>query len=608
MKKITISIIVVSLLFIIGGCCGTKSMSKKAELMKQNVTVNTNPLEMHAGKVKVDVHVNFPEKFFCKKGYVVVTPTLVSKKDETIKHEFASETLQGEKINDNNPVVIYKTGDIKYGPNEKDIRTDTTFTFVMDYDPDYRMSDLNFDIKIKKGTDGELKELSSDVIAEGIITTPELVDKGLIVDNGKQGNTGSGLARTIEASVVLPAETTVKEDITLFYEVKKTNFTAKEKKREDIETFVEEVKTSKEDKDKEFVSFSILSYASPEGEIDMNEDLVEGRGKNTQNFLSKELKDAEVDGADEDNFYTRETTPAEDWEGFKTKVQASNIEDKELILRVLEMQKDLVKREEEIKKIGSVYDEIDDKIFPELRRSEVYATFKTKQKPASELVILGKSNPDELTQTELFFAAQSAEGTDKETIYKTYITKYPKDWRAMNNLGVYYIKANQLNDAETYLQKAENIESNNATIINNFGVLQWAKENLSSAQTYFKKAKAIEDTDEISYNIGVLQIKEAKYQEAVTSFGQMASFNKALAQLLSGNTADAKTTLNNVKSEDANYYYLKAVISARESNNEGIFTNLQKAVQADASLKAYAMNDMEFAKVFDDETFKSIVK
>jgi len=564
MKKITISIIVVSLLFIIGGCCGTKKMSKKADLIKQNVTVVTNPLEMHADKVKIEVHVNFPEKFFCKKGYVIVTPTLVSKNDETIKNVFPSETLQGEKITDNNPVVIFKTGDVKYGPNISDIRPDTTYTFVMDYDPAYRMSELNFDIKIKKGTDGELNELLSDVIATGIITTPELVDKGLIVDNGKQGNSGSGLARTIEASVVLPAETTVKENITLFYEVKKASFTSKEKKRGDIETFVEEVKTAKEDKDKEFVSFSILSYASPEGTQDVNESLVEGRGKNTQNFLSKELKDVKVDGADKDEFYTRETTPAEDWEGYN--------------------------------------------IFPKLRRSDVYATFKTKQKPVAELVILGKSNPNELTQTELFFAAQSADGTDKESIYKTYIAKYPKDWRAMNNLGVYYIKANQLNEAETFLQKAENIESNNASIINNFGVLYWAKGNFSAAQTSFKKAKAIEDTDEISYNIGVLQIKEAKYQEAVTSFGAMASFNKALAQLLVGNTSDAKSTLNNVKSEDANYYYLKAVISAKESNNEGIFTNLQKAVQADASLKAYAMNDMEFAKVFDDETFKSIVK
>ncbi len=261
-----------------------------------------------------------------------------------------------------------------------------------------------------------------------------------------------------------------------------------------------------------------------------------------------------------------------------------------------------------MKKIGSIYDDVEDDIFPKLRRSEIYATFKTKQKTASELVILGKSNPNDLSQVELFYAAQSADGTDKEAIYKTYIAKYPKDWRAMNNLAVYYIKANQLNDAETFLQKAENIDDKNASITNNFGVLYWAKENLGKAETFFKKAKAIEDTDEISYNVGVLQLKDARYQEAVTSFGANASFNKALAQLLSGNTSGAKSTLNSVESEEGHYYYLKAVVAARESNGDDLFQNLQKAVQADASLKAYAINDVEFRAFFDDETFKSIVK
>ncbi len=156
--------------------------------------------------------------------------------------------------------------------------------------------------------------------------------------------------------------------------------------------------------------------------------------------------------------------------------------------------------------------------------------------------------------------------------------------------------------------KAENIDDKNASITNNFGVLYWAKENLGKAETFFKKAKAIEDTDEISYNVGVLQLKDARYQEAVTSFGANASFNKALAQLLSGNTSGAKSTLNSVESEEGHYYYLKAVVAARESNGDDLFQNLQKAVQADASLKAYAINDVEFRAFFDDETFKSIVK
>ncbi len=604
MKKITFSIVAVALIFILSGCYGFKKMIDNSDTITRSVS--PDPLEMHAGKVPISVTVKFPEKYFHKLAYVIVTPTLKSD-DGKVTHEFPSETLIGENILESNPKVLFKTGQIKYGPNESDVRSDTTYQFMMDYDPAYRMSDLELVIGAKKGLSGELADVVSVKIADGIITTPELVDGGLIVDNGKQGNTGNGVARTMEVSKSLDPVSNNNEEITIFYPLQKSNLTSKEKRREDISNFVEEVKKAKDDKEQELVSFTIASYASPEGPEELNSDLVTKRGETTQNFMSKTLKKAEVEGSDDDKFFTRKTTPTEDWEGFKAKVEASNITDKALILKVLSMNSDPVKRETEIKNMSKVYDELRDDILPQLRRSEIYATFKTEAKTEAELIILGKSNPGELSQNELFYAAQSAEGADKETIYKSYIAKYPQDWQALNNLAVYYIRTDQLNEAETYLQKAENIEANQNTILNNFGVVYWAKGDLTKAKEFFDKAYGVNATDEIGYNLGVLQIKNAEYDEAVKSFGGTASFNKALAQVLTGNSSGAEKTLKSISSEEGYYYYLLAVIAAQQTDENKLYSNLEKAIKADASFKEYARNDMEFKDYLEKETFKGIV-
>lgn len=609
MKKITFSIIAVSLMFLLGGC-GLGKMVKNAELIERNV--NPDPLEMHGGKVDANVTVKFPEKYFHKKAYLVVTPMLISD-DKSNEYSFPAQTLQGEKIKDNNPAVLYKSGEIKTGSK---VRSDTTYTFSMPYDPAYRMSDLELSINAKKGIDGESLSLVSVKIADGIITTPELVEKGLLVDNGEQGNTGTGTARTMETAKTLPSESRERVDLQIFYDLKKTNLRRDQKNKEEVDVFVNAVKNAKEDKDKKFEKFSIASYASPEGEDEMNQDLANGRGKTSLKFMKDELEDAEVEGSQDDDFYTRQTTPAEDWAGFKEKLEESNMEDKELVLRVLSMYSDNDKRDEEIRKMTKIFDELRQTILPELRRSDIYAEFVIPQKSTSELVILGKSNPEDLSQVELFVAAQSAEGADQEAIYKTYIAQYPQDWTAPNNLATYYIKQDKLADAETYLQKAENIDNNQASIYNNYGVLYWAKGDFAKAKEYFQKAQAIEKTPEVGYNLGVLLIRQGVdsegnkvYDKAVASFaGGDATFNKALAELLNGSTSAAKSTLNAMECEHAYYYYLKAVVAARETNNAEIFENLQKAVKADASLKTYAAQDMEFRNVFDEPEFKSIVQ
>jgi Tfp pilus assembly protein PilF len=591
MKKLAIQLLAVVLIFSLGGC-GLNKMVDNAKNVKYQV--NPNPLELQAGKVPLEINVTFPAKYFNKKAYLVITPFLVSK-DGKDKIQFGSQTLQGEKVQDNNPVIPYKAGG------------SYTYRDTVAYNAVYRMSDLELHINASKGGNGKTYNFAAVKIANGIITTPELVEKGLIVDNGRLGNTMVGLMRAITPTVALPPSTTEKKSLVLYYPLQKDRLTSKEQRKPDVDSFLTTIKQLKKDTtDVKFQNVTIASYASPDGPIKLNHDLVQGRGQNSTSFITSKLKKEKV--ADAKDFLKRETTPDEDWAGFKKAVQESNLADKDVILRVLSMYSDPNVREKEIKNMAAVYDKLKKEILPKLRRSEIIATYETRQKTPAELVSLGKSNPSSLSQVELFYGATAAEGTDKEIIYKNYISRYPQDWKGFNNLAVYYLKDNKLDSAETYLQKAEAAQQNVATVLNNYGVLEWAKGDRAKAAEYFNKAASLESNDDINYNLGVIAITEAKYDKAVQDFGSTSSFNKSLAQLLAGNTTDAINTLANVKSECAYYYYLKAVEAARNNSANDVFTNLKQAISKKADLKSYAANDLEFRNFFEDETFKSIVQ
>lgn len=592
MKKLTIQLLAVVLFFAISGC-GLNKMVDDASLI--DYTVTPDPLELKGGKVPVSIDVVFPAKYFNKKAYVTFTPSLVSS-DGSSSIDMHAQTLQGEKVNDNNPVIPYDNGG------------SYSYIDTIDYSDLYRMSDLQLKISANKGGNGSSYNFAAVTIAHGVITTPELVDEGLKIDNGTAGNSGNGIMNTITPSVTLPQTSTQKEVLTLYYPLQKSRLTTAEKRKADVDSFLNTVIAMSDDPDVNMGDITVASYASPDGPQDLNADLRDDRGANSSDFLVDKFDDADFDQANQADFLTRETTPEEDWDGFKAAVQASNIADKDLILRVLQMYNDPDVRETEIKKLAAVYDELRNEILPQLRRSEVVATYQTRQKTAVELINTAKTNPSTLSKLELFYASNNATGTDQETILKSYTSTYNDDWQGFNNLGVYYIKDNKLDDAEVQLQKAETIDNNNAVVLNNLGVLYWAKGDENKAGEYFKRAANIDPNDDINYNLGVICIKKGNYETAVEKFGGTPSYNKSLAQLLAGNTADAISTLSSVQSEEAFYYYLKAVEAARNANDNDLFTNLQKAIGKNSALKAYAQNDMEFRNYFEDDTFKSIVQ
>ncbi len=589
MRKTVILLSVLALVAVsISGCSELKKMIKNANQVQYKTT--PNPLEMHADSVPVDVTVTFPPKYFGKKVKLVISPFL--KADDGSKEiRFKEQTVQGEKFQDNNKNISYEDGG-SYSFKDK-----------ISYEDALRMSDLElrFQISTEKGQSASLVTVK---IADGIITTPELVEKGMVVDNGSK--TGKLVTPTIPKPATSPSETSVE----IYFPMQNAGVKDSEMNKKEIKDFMTAVSTVAADPSKTVKGIKIASYASPDGPEDINAELVSDRGKNTISALDKKIKKDKIAALDGKAITSTETTPTEDWDGFKKLVEASTMSDKDLILRVLSMHSDPIKREQEIKKLAAVYKELAKDILPLLRRSRIKFEFQDKARTESELISMGKSAPKDLSQDELFFACTKAPANEQVTLYKNYTSSYPNDWKGWNNLGAAYAKAGNMSEAKKSFEKVLSLNSTNPPAYNNLGVLKLAEGDYDGAWEMLTKAEENGCKDAaLGYNMGIILIKRGEYSDAVIKFGSENTFNKALAETLAGENTAAINTLNAMSSSnEAVYYYLKAVTAAKEGNEEDVYENLKVATSKDASLKEYATRDMEFRKFFDKSDFKSIVE
>lgn len=592
MKK---TIFILTALFItaaiFSSCNELKKMVKNAgEVDYRTVPA---PLEMHANKVAINVSVTFPEKYFGKKVKLVITPSL-SQDEGDGEQNFPTQTIQGEKFQDSYTVIPYKEGG--------------TYRFkdTIDYDPAFRMSDLNLKFQLS-----DQKRRSADIVpvklTDGIITTPELVEAGIAVDNDyEDGNT---FGQPVIVPVEKPKVSYNTQMAKIYFDLQKSNVKRGELTKEEMEELVKYIKETAEDPDQELSKLSIASYASPDGPEDLNEGLVKDRGSNSKSAFEKQLKKEKIEGINFDELIMTETTPSEDWEGFKELVEASDMEDKELILKVLSMYPDGETREREIKNMAAVYDELRKDILPLLRRSIIKLQYQGREKETSEIVGFGTSNPDTLSQEELLFAAFKTEDTDtQEEIYKSYTEKYPEDWKAWNNLAAAQAENGKLDEAKANFEKVLELNNNNPAALNNLGAIAMAEKDWDTAWDYFEKAENNGcKSDALGYNMGTILIIRGDYDAAVNKFSG-SSFNKALAQTLNGDNESAVLTLNGMNNSDAMFYYLKAVTAAKAENEGDVYENLRIAVSKKADLKEYAANDLEFRNYFDTQEFKEIVE
>ena len=534
------------------------SCGKMGELSADYFTTTPEVLEAIGGKVPVTINGKFPEKYLKKNATVEVTPVLRWNGGEA---KGQPATFQGEKVEGNGQTISYKAGG------------NYTMKASFDYVPEMAKSELYLDFKITKGS--KTYTIPSVKIADGVIATSELPTA--LSANASYAN--DAYQRIIKQA----------QEANIMFLIQQANLRNNQLNSAEMKEFHNKVaEVNADTKNFKLNNIEVSAYASPDGGVKLNTGLAENREKNAEKYLNKQLKKAKIE-ATVDAKYT-----AQDWEGFQELVAKSNLQDKDLILRVLSMYQDPEQRENEIKNISSVYKTLADEILPQLRRARLTANYDIIGRSDEEINEAFDTDAKVLSVEELLYAATlTNDNARKQAIFTKTTQLFPNDFRAYNNLGELAFAEGNVEKAESYFKQAAAKSANAPEVNANLGLVELVKNNVATAESYLGKATGANAANEA---LGNLYIKQGQYQRAVNAFGDAKTNSAAQAQILAKDYNKAKATLEAIKDKDAMTDYLMAIVGARTNNESLVSSSLKNAIAKDASMATLAANDREFAK------------
>jgi Tfp pilus assembly protein PilF len=540
-------------LFILTSC------SKMGPLSADNFTVEPNPLETQAGKVPVKINGRFPEKYMKKKAVVTVTPELRFG-NQTAQAQ--GQTFQGEKVLGNNQTISYRVGG-RYAMK-------TSF----DYVPAMQKSDMYLTFFARIGN--KTVEIPAVKVAKGVIATSELY-KNMMFSNGG-----------IIAPDTFQRVTEKKQEANIKFLINQAELRKSEMKNNSVAEFVKMLKKINADQEGLNVrNVEVQAYASPEGGFKINDKLANKRQDVSEGYVKQQLKATKVDSKI-DAHYT-----AQDWDGFQKLVAASNIQDKDVILRVLSMYKDPEQREQQIRNMSAAFQELANGILPELRRSRLIINYETIGRSDDQIKEQYASDPTKLSADELLYSATLENNQVKqEQIYKKTAELYDKDYRAYNNLAALALAKGDESTAKSYLNEALSKDGSAPEALANKGLISLKDGNVEDAENNIAKATG---NSNVNFALGNLAIAKGNYSQACDYLKDIDSNSTALAQLLNKNYAAAAATLDKVKNADAWTSYLHAIVTARQGNKFATQSHLNDALTKDPSLQTYASDDLELS-------------
>lgn len=535
----------------------------------ENVTCNPNPLVVVGNSVEATVTGTFPAKEFNKKGVLVVTPVLKYNGQEAVGK---SRTFVGEKAKVSGTKVPYKTGGTYSVKAE------------FDYVPEMAVSELYLRFEASAGK--KTYEIPDLKVADGVVTTAKLV-----VATAEE-------MRPLVATDKFQRIIEQKQEADIKFLIQQSNL--RNEAMGDVKSLTGSVVKASKD-GQAIKKLEVSGYASPDGGVELNTNLAKQRQANTANYVQRELRRNRVK-LDIDS-----KTVNEDWEGFQALMEKSNIKDKQLVLRVLSMYTDPEEREAQIKNLAAVYETIAEEILPQLRRSRMILTTDLLGRTDEEILAALDEVPCPLSYEELLYATSLLpDGAKKKAVYEQAIALDANDYRAYNNLAIAQYKENDINNAANNVAKALRLAPNDANVNYNAGVIALAQNDSKKAAEYFGKAGGT--AGDVNAALGTMYTINGDYKNAKKAYGDAKTNNAAIQQILNEDYAGATATLNAVQSPNATTYYLKAVVGARTNDRESVYSNLRTAVAKDASVKAKAAKDIEFAKFYEDASFQQIVK
>ena len=540
------------------------SCSKMGKLKSENFTVTPTPLEYVAGEVPTTISANIPAKFMNKKAIVTCTPVLRWNGGEAVGN---SATFQGERVEANNQIISYKNGGL------------ATLRTAFPFQDGMESSDLYMTFNARKGK--KTVKMPEVKIGNGTICTAALVSRSVRTANPALGR--DNFQRVI----------TKKQAATIKFLIAQSNLRGSELNSQNIKDFIQTLRNIKSDEESLVLNnVEVSAYASPDGSYSFNEKLAERRGQVSEGYVNQQLRRTKLD-TNVDMKYT-----AEDWEGFQELVSQSNLQDKDLILRVLSMYSDPEQREQEIQNIATVYTELAQAVLPELRRARLTINYDVIGRSDDQIVATFASDPSQLSIEEMLYAANYLyeEDSQREQVLNKAIELYPNDYRAYNNIAEMAMRAGNNDKAQTYLRQALARNAASPEANTNLGLIALQEGNVKDAEMYIAKGTGANTLDEA---LGNLYIAQGKYSLAAAKLQNTASNSSVLAQILAQDYAAAGKTLQAIKNPDACTHYLSALLGARTNNASMVRQGIAAVAQTDASLLARAKGDLEFSKYAD---------
>lgn len=537
------------------------SCSKLGKLTADNFSVSPQPLEVVGGKVPATIEGQFPEKFMNKKATVTVIPELHYGNGQVARGE--GTTFQGEKVMANDRTISYRLGG-RY-----------TMKANFNYVPEMQKSDMYLAFNATIGN--KKVEVPALKVGYGVIATAELYRRTI-----RQG--GACLALDSFQRVL-----NKQQEANVKFLINQANLRSNELKNNSVKEFVAMLKRINADREGLAIkNVEVKAYASPDGGYAFNDKLANKRQNVSEGYVKQQLKGNKMQAAI-DAHYT-----AQDWEGFMKLVQASNIQDKDVILRVLSMYKDPQEREQQIRNMSEGFRELADGILPELRRSRLIINYQVIGRSDEQIKQQYAADPTKLSLEELLYlAALEDHVSTKEAIYKKTIQLHKNDFRAYNNLAALALNKGDEATAERYLSQALRCNSKAPEAFANKAYIDLTHGRVAQAEQNLANATEANGFNEI---LGALNIARGNYANATEELFNNNN-SAALAQLLNKNYMAAEQTLNAIQQGDAMTSYLKAILYARQGKRDAAQQALQKALQQDATLRTYAENDLELANI-----------
>ena len=534
---------------------GLKSLSA------DNFKVNPNPLETEGGQVQATINGMFPEQYMNRKAVVTVIPELRFTKNgvqQTAKGQSAS--FQGEKVMGNDQTISYLLGG------------HYTMKTAFPYEPAMQQSELYLTFDAKVGN--KAVKVPAVKIADGVIATSELYHQTIKT------------AQPCVAQDAFQRITEQKQEANIKFLIQQAELRKSELQSNSVQDFVKMLKQIARDQEGLNLSdVEISAYASPDGGLKLNEQLANKRQQNTESYVRQQLKDANLEGGISSEY------TAQDWEGFQELVKASDIPDKDVILRVLSMYEDPQEREQQIKNMSQGFKELAEGVLPELRRARMTINYEVIGRDDDQIFAQLKQDASKLSVEELIYAASIAPtDSEKEQILKTTARLYPQDNRASNNLGVLALQQGKKEEAIQYFKQAGELPEASA----NLGLISLQEGHTQEAENLIAKSAGAYGLSEA---LGNLHLAQGNYALAQQDFGYRPSNSAALAQLLNKDYARAQQTLKNVKEANGMTDYLAAIVQARQGNQEAAASFLRSALQKDPTLKQYADKDLELKNI-----------